>query len=433
MNAKPAFLYCVSVFGLCLGLVEPAQAQTSTLLDPQIPVSYDRGRNTSVTERARPDYDALGIRAGSTIIFPKVDLGLGYNSNIYLTPAGEIDSAFAVVAPSARIQSDWSQHSLRVSGGGRLRRFFGNSRRDENEWYLNASGRYDLSNFVSVSADVQSGRSQEEPFASETEANIASLSQYNRAFGALKAEYRSSKTRSIINYDYTRLDFSSLDLGGGLSASQADRNRDVQRIFAQFEYATSTSTALYVQLGYVDTNYTAALPLGRAERDSHGVRAIAGLSVDFSGFFRGAVGVGYSERRFSSAVFNDVTGLSADARLEYFPNELTTVTFSLRRSIEDASIGTISAFFDNRAQIRIDREARRNLLVRLTGEYGVQDYADSTRKNRYWRAGGGATYLVSPSARIQFDAGYSRRDRLGIVPATQQDEWRALAGVTLQR
>ncbi len=64
--------------------VMPAFGQSaSPLLQGDIPFEYSRERNISVTDRARPEYNAIGIPAGGFTILPNVDISPGFTDNVY--------------------------------------------------------------------------------------------------------------------------------------------------------------------------------------------------------------------------------------------------------------------------------------------------------------------------------------------------------------
>ena len=51
--------------------------------------SQEPDPNVPVTARPRPDFDALGIRAGGFLIFPSVTVDGQYNDNVFATDENE--------------------------------------------------------------------------------------------------------------------------------------------------------------------------------------------------------------------------------------------------------------------------------------------------------------------------------------------------------
>lgn len=426
------------VISLCVGIatVAPglAQAQdSSVLVEPSIPFSYDKGRNVSVAEKPRTEYDVVGIRLASFELFPKLETGVGYSSNIYLTPNNGRSSAFGVIAPSVRLASDWSRHSLVLSGSGRLVRYFDNSPRNEDNWNAKAVGRMDFGSSYSLTVQTQASREQEEPFTSVSDLDIPSLSAFRRNYVSVRGQYNEGRTRVTLAGDFTTLRFNTIDLAGGATLDQSDRNRDISRMTGQGEYALSPSLSVYLQATYEHAEYKRDDTPLLFFRDGDGWRVLGGVNIDLSGFLRGSLGVGYTRRNYDASIFPTVDGFSAEGKLEYFPTELTTVTVGVSRLIEDASIGTSAAFFSNRASLRVDNELLYNLLINVRGDFGVQDYIASPQRTRSWRLGGGARYLVSPRVQLSGDASLGQRRNINSTSMPgNRNEFRSYISILYQ-
>ena len=390
-----------------------AQIDDTTVIQRPIPFDYDRGRNTSVTERARPDYDALGIRRGSFLIYPRLEVGLGATDNVFLTDAGRKSDLYGLVAPSAHVGTDWSQHEIQLNGGARLRRYFDNPRRDRDEWNVDGLGRLDVRSNFSITAQAAAAKIQEEPFTGEANSTVAALSTFRRDYAGVRGQYRGGRVRGILSYDYQDFTFSDVDFGGGVKLGQRNRDRKINRIAGQGEYALSPSLAVYTQVSYSRIDYDTLLAPGIANRDSDGGRIIAGVSLDVSNLFRGVIGVGYTRRDYKSPLYRDVSGISAEGRLEYFPTESATFTLALRRFIEDSNLGGTSAYFDNRVSLKADYELLRNMIVSASAEYGRQNYIGSNDRDNIWRLQTGAQYFASRLLSLQANVSYGHRRRDG--------------------
>lgn len=412
-----------------------AQASETTLVPPTIPEGFDRGRNVSVLERPRPDYDPLGIRAGGFLVFPRVDLGLGATNNTYLTNDDKQGSVIAYVAPAVIARSDWSRHQVQLNASGQLRRFLGESRRNEDVLNLGALGRLDAGSFFSLTGEAQFSSQFETPFSGETVSEFVALSRYTRGFLSLRGQYQAGQARVVLAVDHTGFDFDDIELSDNQKRSQKDRDRDIERVTGQVEYAFTPSVAIYGQAAVSFTDYDRPLLNGLANRDSTGFRLIGGFTFDLAGLMRGTVGAGYVQRRYDSPIYDDVSGFSVEARLEYFPTELTTFSLGLRRVIEDSSLGATNAYFDNRLSLRVDHELLQNLLLNATAEFSRQDYIGVDLKTDVYRFGGGARYLVSRTWGLDGGLAYTGRSQKGSTQllGTGFDEVRGQLGVYFRR
>jgi len=411
-------LFALLLAPLFAGSATSALAQSETLLvQPSLPEDFDKSRNVSVLQRARPDYDAIGVRAGSFTFFPEVTAALGYSSNVYSSRTDKVDAAYAIVAPAFRLDSDWSRHKVKLQGGLQAQRFFSESRRNQTPWNLGALAAVDVGPSLRFTPEVQVSRQYENAFSGETSTDRAILSNYFRAYGGLRTEYTSGQAKLTLAVDDTDYEFKDVTLRSGTRIDQADRDRNILRVTGQAQYALTPSAAIYVQAGYAKTDYDRALLNGDANRDSKGFRAIAGLNFDLAGLLRGTFGVGYTQRNFRSPLYDDVGGISVEGKLEYFPSELTTFTVAVRRVIEDSNLGTNAAFFDNRGLLQVDHELRQNVIVSAFGEASRQAYIDSPLRADVYRVGTTGNYLssnwLSLNWRLTYTGRSVNRDELG--------------------
>ena len=88
-------------------------------------IAQELRRGASVLERPKPELDPLGVRAGSFLIFPKIELGTAYDDNVFATENNEEGDFLFQVLPTVTVQSDFSRHALKFSAGADFRNVIG--------------------------------------------------------------------------------------------------------------------------------------------------------------------------------------------------------------------------------------------------------------------------------------------------------------------
>lgn len=430
-NRNAAFMGS-ALFGLLSGTAHAQQAET-VLVQPSLPEDFDKGRNISVMQRSRPEYDAIGIQSGGLKIFPEFGVSVGYSDNVYNTDTNKVDAVYVVAAPSVRVESDWSRHVFKLRAGLQAQRFPSESRRNQTPWDVGALLSLDVGPAWRITPEVQIGRLYESAFGGETVADRSVLSNFLRKYVGTRAEYTSGQAKFTVAADNTDYQFSTVTLPSNVRVSQADRNRSIMRFTGQAQYAFTPSVSVYAQGGYIKTDYDRPLLTGAPNRDSDGYRAIAGFNFDLAGLMRGTIGAGYGRRDFKSPIYRDVGGLSAEAKLEYFPSELTTFTISAKRVIEDSNLATIAAFYDNRARVQVDHELLRNLILSAYGEVARQDYIRSTSRADVYRFGFNANYLSSNWLSWGLRVFYTGRNVKGADLGQDFGEFTGALSVTFKR
>ncbi len=92
-----------------LGWAGAARGQDLSGYLPGVP-GYAASGDT-VLSRPRPLYDPIGVRAGSFLVHPRLDLGFGYDSNLFGSSPGRGSWLLGTHA-SVLAGSDWSRDSL---------------------------------------------------------------------------------------------------------------------------------------------------------------------------------------------------------------------------------------------------------------------------------------------------------------------------------
>ena len=425
-----AWLVPAALLAAVIPTLAVAQVGDDLTVQPVVPQGFDRDRNISVTGRSRPSYTPIGIRAGGVLVFPRLRTGFGGTTNAYLTNSNAVAAPFTVVEPAIRAVSNWSRHSLEVSGSASFRDYIGQERRNERTWNLGTSGDLDLGRFFNVAFDADASQYFENQFSGEVTSDVAALSRVRRDYVMIRGQYQAGRARAFVVADVADFRFRPLPLTNGNTRDQSERNREVKRLIGQVEYARTPTVSLFAQVGYTSTDFDGRVLSGTTRRDSSALRFLAGTNVDIAGRARGTVGVGYSIRDYQSATVATVRGISAEAELELFPTELFTITGTARRSIEDSTFANQAPFFDTRFSLRGDYEALNNLIVSARADYNTQSYIGSDLTGSGYGVGTSARYLAS--RRVTFDAslGYNHRQNAGTANSRNTNEARFEAGIS---
>lgn len=410
-----------------------AQQSGGPLLDTTLRPSYDRGRNVSVMDRSRPEYEALGINLGGFTAFPSVQIGAGETNNVLVTATQRRHDGFASVQPRLIVQSNWSVHAFRLDAGGNLLRYFNNEVRNEDGWRVSALGRFDATPDISLTLNGGTARQYESRFSSESLDNSRGAAPYQNSSARLLGKYEFGRTRIEVATNYNRLNYMDVRSFNGGTISQDQRDRDAIDAVVHVERALTPDASVFAEGTYTDINYSQNLANGVPNRDSHEWKGMAGISFDLAAPFRGSLAFGFVHRDFQAQRYQNVWGTSVAGRIEWFPSPITTVTFDLSREIKEANRTLSSAYFANVAAIRVDHELLRNLLLNAGVGYQIDDYFSLPGTVKIFRSQGGAKYMLSNSIAITADLRYSKRD--STVPGIDDNiaERRAALGILLQR
>lgn len=426
----------IRAFPFCalLGLQQAAGAQTlgGTFLDSAIPFDGNRGENISVQDRRRPDYDAAGIRTGAFLLFPRVRLGLGFTNNVFGEKRNPNSDGYALVEPNLAARSDWSRHAIGLDAGVSLRRLFDYSIRDEDGYHAGVNGRLDIGD-SNLSAIGRITKAYEAQYSGSFPVNAAASVPFVTKTGQVMATYQGARFRVISANDVTRLTFSNIRALDGSTIDEQSRDRTVLRTSNRIEFAANPDAAAFGEVTYTHSNYDDRAALGGVvNRDSNELRVLGGATFDLAQLFRGAVGLGYVRRNYTSSVYNRISGFSADVRVQYFLTQLTTISLTAKRQIQDSITPGSGGFFATGAIARVDHELLRNLLLNLEAGYERDKFNRITRRDNVYRITTGADYFLNRHIGVNGAVTYVKRQTSGQPIGQAFDEFRAIASIVLQ-
>ena len=421
------------------GMVAPcvAMAQTSSLLLPSATTSsdeYDRGHNISVTERPHPEYDALGVRLGSFIVNPQLTSSIGYSDNVFNDNSNKKSDVYSSFEPYVNVASDWSVHQLRLTGAADIRRFAKQTLRDQDAWNVQGSGRVDVTRDFTVRLDAQADRTYESPFSADVVANLTVPSRYLRTFLGTRTIYDTGRSRLIGTVDRTSYDFSSVQFADGVVRDQGYRDRVTYAGTGTYELGFTPSLSLYARLEADRNNYRTARAFELPNRDSNGYRAVFGSNFDIAGVARGTVGIGYSYRSFdASGTYRNTSGMSVEARADWFPSELTSVGVLVQRRLIDVDLTNVGSSWDNRIRVTVDHELLYNMIVTIGGEVSKREYPERSTSTNVYRAEVGSRYQVTRWLGLDANIGYGSNKPSGAGLGNPFDELRARFSIRIRR
>lgn len=411
----------------------PAVAQNAPLLQSEIPLSYDRGRNTSVLERERPEYESLGVPLGSFYLQPRVETSIGYSSNVFGLSEDKVGDAFVEVDPSVRLESNWSSHALTLNGGARFLRFAEQTSRNESGLNASFDGRLDVTQGIRLFSGAGIQRGFEQTSSAGFPGDAIEPVEYIAKTAYVRAERSGTRLRLAGLIDVTDLNFRDVRTFDSGLLDQDFRDRVTLRGAVQAEYGLTPDTSVYTQVSLTRADYDQSFAFGLANRDSDKLRGLVGASFDLAALARGRVAIGYQRQTFEAPIYDDFGGLAAEARLELFPSQLTTVTLGARRFIEESVIAGSEAYFANGVSAAVDHELLRNLLLNARVDYERDIFRSITRRDTVKQASVGARYFATRNWGVAANATYLDRDSTGVFQGPNFNEFRGTLSLVLQR
>ena len=425
-------------FGLTIAVIWTLLASVGpALADDDVIAPHDPNDSVEVQKRARPEYDAHGLRVGSFLFYPSLTAGVGYADNVYNAPAATGDY-FYTLAPEARLESSWSRHWLQLSAGSKSYWYGQQSNDNRTDWHVNGATRLDLARGSEIKANA-SYELLHEPFGAELAGGLApgkpaAPTEYSRSGFGVEVAQAINRVKLSAGIDLNKFDYrDSAVVQPALPPAlpplnNDDRDRTVTEFFGKAAFEVGGDTAVFLRARVDQHKYVQRLDDDLFRRDSNGRSVDGGLEFQLTHVLSGEAYVGYTNRNYADVRFPDTNQFGFGAGLKWFPSMLTTVSVDGGRSIEDTSIFQAASYVLTRGQVSVDHELLRNLILSGRLGFGTSDYVGITRNDDSFDASLGGRYLFDNN--LEFDAGWEFTDRSSSVPAFSYSSGQFLFSVT---
>lgn len=311
---------------------------------------FARGRYTAVTERSQPEFDPVPVRAGVFEIDASLGASASYNDNIFAEQNNPDDDTILRLRPVVDARTTWSTHEVAMGGTVDHREYVSNDSETSTDYNVYLNGRLDVTRTFALRAGVDSQHVTEERYAAASNGALepAAFDGYGVFAGA--------------SY---RMDRVQLDATVGVREQEYDQVVQQQRdntdtyVSARASYAVSPDVAVFLQGRRSELDYSQSIP----NRDGSRTNVEVGVNFELAAPFRGEIAVGSFNDERDSAAFEDTSGLSVAANVQWFPTQLTTVTFEAFRGANDPGLATSATAVTSSFGARVDHELYRNVLL----------------------------------------------------------------------
>jgi len=373
---------------------------------------YSRDKYQAVLDRTQPEYDPEPIRLGAFLVRSQADLSLTATDNVYASSTSSESDVIARVGARVAADTNWSVHAVGGEVTAHRNEFLDLSDESTTDLTARLGGRLDVARAFSLGASVFAVDSAEprSDFANDFGADAPV--EYTRTGATVEANYGNDRVRFENRLGVTDENFKDArTITGGFNIDQDFRDRSVTNARSRLSYAMTPDFAVFAQGTYTDSNYDNLQLVSGAlrSRDSQGYTLAGGVDFELTSLIRGDIAIGYLDEAKDDAFFADVSGLSVDGRMQWFPTRLTTVSLSAGRRIVDTGAFESPSAVETVLGARVDHELRRNII--LSGYGSVFDYAyqETDREDQILELGAIATYKMNK--RVHWEAFVRNRDR----------------------
>jgi hypothetical protein len=227
----------------------------------------------------RSDNRELGVALGSFYLTPQIEMNAGYDSNVFAQSAalGTIGSPFLAVTPSFDLQSNWSNHELRLLGGAALGFYSAAPTQNYVNLNLLGSGKVDIDyDFYATGTGgvIRTTEALGTPNAVAAQAPTVEWA-FPLTIGAYKKFNRFYTSATVNATKYLYEDY-SIVTAQGLPAASRSRNEYLESL--RFGYEVTEDFAVFVTPSLNQIRYDQTVDSAGQVRNGDGANIGAGAT-----------------------------------------------------------------------------------------------------------------------------------------------------------
>jgi hypothetical protein len=377
-------------------------------------------------------YAALGMRAGSFLVYPAIELSAGYDTNPAHVPGGAA-SPQLVVAPELQVRSDWARHSLTANIVGSYTDYTNDALSPSlNRPYLNGTidGRIDVLRDTQVLLENRFLVTTDNPGSPNLIAGLAKLPIDTTVGGTVGVAQQFNRFQFTLKGTIDRSTYANSLLTDGETVSNADRDFNQYGGIARFGYELNPGFKPFVEIAADERVYDELIDRNGLQRNSTGAGGKVGATLNLFGSLTGEMALGYLQRTYKDPRLPNIGGVTLDGSLIWQATALTTAKLTAASTVNESAVVGTSGEFSRDVNVQVDHAFRRWLIGTGQVGYGHDDYVGLGRKdNRYFIASG-LTYKLNRLMQLK---GTLRQDWLtSNTTGVAYQATSFLAGVRLQ-
>jgi hypothetical protein len=375
--------------------VPPLGASALAAAPGEPPVDYGPIRKPPKKRKAHSDeptdpYAPLGLRLGSFLVYPAIEVSGGYSSNPSGTPNGK-GAALYSVEHDLHVQSDWSRHELTAD----LRGSYTGYSPDETPTLSRpnvdgkVAGRIDVSRDTNINLDGHVLVSTDNPGSPNLQAGLAKLPVFATYGGDAGIAHRFNRLEISVKGGAERTVYQDSQLTDGSTASNADRQYNQYGGTLRGSYELTPGLKPFVEVEADKRVHDTEFDFAGFQRNSKGASASVGSTFELTHLLTGEISVGYARRTYEDPRLDDIAGLIGNASLIWTVDALNTVKFTAASSIGESTLPGVPGVFYRDIGLQYDHSFRRWLIGSVKLGVGFDTY-----KNGAVESTGGETTTV---------------------------------------
>jgi hypothetical protein len=373
-------------------------------------------------------YAPLGMRAGSFVLLPSVDLAGNYSTNP-LHSATTPSSAMSFVAmPELQAVSDWDRHSLTADIVGSYTEYGENLTPSLNVPYFSSTvdGRVDVTHDTQIVVENRYLLNTDNPGSPNLQAQLSRLPINTDLGGTLGIAHEFNRLSFALLGTFDTAQYDNSLLTNGQQVSNATRNFDQTAGILRLSYDIDPGLKPFVQVQEDQRVHELD-----SQRNSTGTSVQVGGDIDLFGSLTGEMAGGWLVRSYDDPTMQNISGFIANGSLIWQATPLTTAKLGAASEVYETTVAGASGQFTHDLNLEVDHAFVPWIVGILQTGYGTDNYVGSPLRDTRYFVSAGLTYKLTREVQLRTQV---RQDwQFATQPGFAFTATSVLVGMHLQR
>ncbi len=372
--------------------------------------------NEGVAERARPEYDPIGINVGGFRLLPSVTASVEATDNYLATNTNKRSDVYLTVRPEVLLRSNWSRHRLEARAFVSPSVHANLSQENVTQFGTGASGVFDASRDTSFRANLGAARFAESRSSFGAFRGNTEPVQYDQFRGGLGVSHTIADLTVTATVDGERRNYDDIRQNGAVIIDQDFRDVRTVSVGGTARYALRNGIGLIGSAQYDRARFDfrpgkpGFIDGTTLNRNSSGFSLLGGVTLELTSLVFGTVQLGYRKRNYVDPRLARSSGLSYSADVLWNITQLTSLRFRAAQTYEDTSAFQLAGNTRNDFRISADHELYRYVLISADAGFSKFSPDGPGIGGREYTAGIGGRYLINRRFSLTAGLRYAKRD-----------------------
>lgn len=352
-------------------------------------------------------YAPIGIRAGTMILRPAIEVDGGYDTNAARSGTNRKGSAFHRTEVELNATSDWSRHQLDLGLRGAYTGYTALKNANRPDGDARIALRLDATRDLTLDSLLTARVDTENPSSVNLPGGVSKRVPFVTTGAALGATQRFGRLSVALRGTLDRVDYADAE-AGGVTVSQRARNLTTYGMRLRTGYEITPGISPFAEAGVDRRVHDLGVDTNGYRRDSTGGTLRVGSTFELARNLTGEASAGYIFRAYEDARLAHLRSPAVDAALTWSISPLTTLAVRAQTEIAETTIANSAGARVMRGTATLTHAFLRNFTATATLGYSRADYDGVNRLENTLTAGARLEYKFNRALALRGSYAFER-------------------------